>query len=27
MGIRAIARKLGRPPSTISREVRRNAAT
>lgn len=27
IGIRAIARKLGRPPSTISREVRRNAAT
>lgn len=26
-GIRAIARKLGRSPSTISREVRRNAAT
>ena len=25
--IRAIARKLGRSPSTISREVRRNAAT
>lgn len=27
VGIRAIARKLGRSPSTISREVRRNAAT
>jgi IS30 family transposase len=27
LGIRAIARKLGRSPSTISREVRRNAAT
>ncbi|ESY59952.1 transcriptional regulator [Mesorhizobium sp. LNHC232B00] len=27
IGIRAIARKLGRPPSTIWREVRRNAAT
>lgn len=26
-GIRAIARKLGRPPSTISREIRRNSAT
>ena len=26
-GIRAIARKLGRAPSTISRELRRNAAT
>lgn len=26
-GLRAIARKLGRSPSTISREVRRNAAT
>ena len=26
-GIRAIARKLGRSPSTISREVRRNAVT
>ncbi len=26
-GIRAVARKLGRSPSTISREVRRNAAT
>jgi Helix-turn-helix domain len=26
-GIRAIARKLGRSPSSISREVRRNAAT
>ena len=25
--IRAVARKLGRSPSTISREVRRNAAT
>lgn len=25
--IRAIARKMGRSPSTISREVRRNAAT
>ena len=27
LGIRAIARELGRSPSTISREVRRNAAT
>lgn len=27
VGIRAIARKLGRSPSTVSREVRRNAAT
>lgn len=26
-GIRAIARKLGRSPSTISREIRRNSAT
>ena len=26
-GVRAIARKLGRSPSTISREVRRNSAT
>src|SRR5213593_2188380 len=26
-GVRAIARRLGRSPSTISREVRRNAAT
>ena len=26
-GVRAIARKLGRSPSTISRELRRNAAT
>ncbi|WP_210164790.1 IS30 family transposase [Rhizobium leguminosarum] len=26
-GIRSIARKLGRTPSTISREIRRNAAT
>jgi IS30 family transposase len=26
-GIRSIARKLGRSPSTISREIRRNAAT
>ena len=26
-GVRAIARKLGRAPSTISRELRRNAAT
>src|SRR6185312_16445470 len=26
-GIREIARRLGRAPSTISREVRRNAAT
>jgi IS30 family transposase len=26
-GVRAIARKLGRAPSTISREIRRNAAT
>ena len=27
LGIRAIARHLGRSPSTISREIRRNAAT
>jgi IS30 family transposase len=27
LGVRAIARKLGRSPSTISRELRRNAAT
>jgi IS30 family transposase len=27
IGIRAIARKLGRSPSTVSREVRRNAVT
>ena len=27
LGVRAIARRLGRPPSTISRELRRNAAT
>ena len=27
LGVRAIARTLGRPPSTISRELRRNAAT
>ncbi|MBD9543429.1 helix-turn-helix domain-containing protein, partial [Ensifer sp. ENS04] len=27
LGIRAIARKLGRSPSTISREIRRNSAT
>jgi IS30 family transposase len=27
LGIRAIARNLGRSPSTISREIRRNAAT
>ena len=27
MGVRAIARRLGRSPSTISRELRRNAAT
>ena len=27
MGIRSIARNLGRSPSTISREIRRNAAT
>ena len=27
LGVRAIARALGRPPSTISRELRRNAAT
>lgn len=27
LGVRAIARKLGRAPSTISRELRRNAAT
>ena len=26
-GVREIARRLGRPPSTISRELRRNAAT
>lgn len=26
-GVRAIARKLGRAPSTISREIRRNSAT
>src|SRR6266545_7527395 len=26
-GVRAIARELGRAPSTISRELRRNAAT
>ena len=26
-GVRAIARKLGRAPSTISRELRRKAAT
>lgn len=26
-GVRAIARKLGRSPSTISREIRRNSAT
>jgi IS30 family transposase len=26
-GIREVARRLGRAPSTISREVRRNAAT
>src|SRR3989304_9349101 len=26
-GVRAIARRLGRSPSTISRELRRNAAT
>jgi IS30 family transposase len=26
-GIRALARKLGRSPSTVLREVRRNAAT
>ena len=26
-GVRTIARKLGRSPSTISREVRRNSAT
>ncbi|TYB88670.1 helix-turn-helix domain-containing protein [Oceaniovalibus sp. ACAM 378] len=26
-GIRAIARKLGRSPSSISREIRRNSAT
>jgi IS30 family transposase len=26
-GVRAIARQLGRAPSTISRELRRNAAT
>jgi len=27
MGVREIARRLGRAPSTISRELRRNAAT
>ena len=27
IGVRAIARKLGRAPSTISREIRRNPAT
>lgn len=27
VGVRAIARRLGRAPSTISRELRRNAAT
>lgn len=27
IGIRAIARRLGRSPSTVSRELRRNAAT
>lgn len=27
LGVRAIARHLGRPPSTISRELRRNVAT
>ena len=27
LGVRAIARKIGRSPSTISRELRRNAAT
>ncbi len=27
LGVRAIARELGRDPSTISREIRRNAAT
>ncbi len=27
MGVREIARRLGRSPSTISREVRRNAST
>src|SRR5215213_4724328 len=27
LGVRAIARRLGRDPSTISRELRRNAAT
>jgi hypothetical protein len=27
LGVRSIARTLGRPPSTISRELRRNAAT
>lgn len=26
-GVRAIARKLGRSPSTISREIRRNSST
>jgi IS30 family transposase len=27
LGVREIARRLGRSPSTISREVRRNAST
>ncbi len=27
LGVREIARRLGRAPSTISRELRRNAAT
>jgi IS30 family transposase len=27
MGVREIAREIGRSPSTISRELRRNAAT
>jgi IS30 family transposase len=27
MGVRQIARKLNRPPSTVSRELRRNAST
>jgi IS30 family transposase len=27
LGVREIARRLGRSPSTISRELRRNAAT
>ena len=27
LGVRAVARRLGRSPSTISRELRRNAAT